>query len=140
MTDEQLLEYRKTQLAKLREENSKLREDLREGKALREMSIERKILKKILMLYREDKSCMNWGTANEIQVLLAKPEQQVKTNRVFYQEGYAQAELDLKREPLSDEEIDLSTTGMSEFGSDMFKAGIRAAERAHGIGVDDEFI
>jgi hypothetical protein len=30
---------------------------------------------------------------------------QVKTNRVFYQEGYAQAELDLKREPLSDEEV-----------------------------------
>jgi hypothetical protein len=43
-----------------------------------------------------------------------------------------------KREPLSEDEIDLSTTGMSEFGSDMFKAGIRAAERAHGIGVDDE--
>ena len=27
----------------------------------------------------------------------------VKSNRVFYQDGYAQAELDLKREPLSDE-------------------------------------
>ncbi len=39
------------------------------------MSIEREILKKILMLYREDKSCMNWGTANEIQELLAQPEQ-----------------------------------------------------------------
>jgi hypothetical protein len=30
MTDEQLLEYRKTQIAGLLEENSKLREDLRE--------------------------------------------------------------------------------------------------------------
>jgi hypothetical protein len=36
MTDEQLLEYRKTQIAKLREENSKLREDLREGISLRD--------------------------------------------------------------------------------------------------------
>ena len=33
---------------------------------------------------------------------------QVKTSRVFYQEGYAQAERDLKREPLSDEEIILA--------------------------------
>jgi hypothetical protein len=40
------------------------------------MSKEREILKKILMLYREDKSCMNWGTANEIQELLAQPEQE----------------------------------------------------------------
>jgi hypothetical protein len=31
MTDEQLLEYRNTQLLGLREENRKLREDLREG-------------------------------------------------------------------------------------------------------------
>jgi hypothetical protein len=38
------------------------------------MSKERKILKKILVLYREDKSCMDWRTANEIQVLLDKPE------------------------------------------------------------------
>ena len=28
------------------------------------------------MLYREDKSCMAWGTANEIQELLAQPEQE----------------------------------------------------------------
>jgi hypothetical protein len=36
MTDEQLLEYRNTQVAGLREENSKLREDLREGITLRD--------------------------------------------------------------------------------------------------------
>lgn len=40
------------------------------------MSKERKILKKILVLYREDKSCMDWRTANEIQVLLDQPEQE----------------------------------------------------------------
>jgi hypothetical protein len=36
MTDEQLLEYRNTQVAGLREENSKLREGLREGISLRD--------------------------------------------------------------------------------------------------------
>jgi hypothetical protein len=36
MTDEQLLEYRKTQIAGLLEENSKLREDLQEGISLRD--------------------------------------------------------------------------------------------------------
>ncbi len=36
MTDEQLLEYRKTQIAGLLEENSKLREDLREQITLRD--------------------------------------------------------------------------------------------------------
>ena len=36
MTDEQLLEYRKTQIAGLLEENSKLREDIREGISLRD--------------------------------------------------------------------------------------------------------
>lgn len=38
----------------------------------------------------------------EISELLAQPEQQIKSNRVFYQEGYAQAELDLKREHIVD--------------------------------------
>lgn len=40
------------------------------------MSKEREILKKILMLYRKDKSCMNCGTANEIQQLLAQQYEQ----------------------------------------------------------------
>ena len=43
-----------------------------------------------------------------------------------------------KREPLSNTEVEQTTKNMSEFGADMFKAGIAAAERAHGIGVDDE--
>jgi hypothetical protein len=41
------------------------------------------------------------------------------------------------REPLSEDEIAQTTKDMSEFAADMFKAGIRAAEKAHGIGVDD---
>ena len=39
-----------------------------------------------------------------------------------------------KREPLSNTEVEQTTKNMSEFGADMFKAGIAAAERAHGIG------
>ena len=35
---------------------------------------------------------------------------------------------------LSEEEIKEATKNMSEFGADMFKAGIMAAEKAHGIG------
>ena len=43
-----------------------------------------------------------------------------------------------KREPLSVDEVAQITQGMSEFGADMFKAGIAAAEKAHSIGGDDE--
>jgi hypothetical protein len=64
----------------------------------------------------------------------------IKTNRVFYQEGYAQAELDLKREPLSDEEI-AKLWGESYSGTtQMVRNFARAIEKAHDIGVDDEFI
>jgi hypothetical protein len=69
-----------------------------------------------------------------IQQLLAQPEQQVKSNRVFYQEGYAQAELDLKREPLSKD-------GILELWAnkplmDLFEC-TRLVEKAHGIGGEE---
>ena len=61
----------------------------------------------------------------------------VKSNRVFYQEGYAQAELDLKREPLSDDEMRaIWKEGVR--GEIPFVEIGRAIEKAHGIGVDDE--
>jgi hypothetical protein len=60
------------------------------------------------------------------------------TQREMYQRGYAAAERDLKREPLSDDEIMQTTQGMSEFAAAMFKAGVRAAERAYGIGESNE--
>ena len=162
MTDEQLLEYRKTQIAGLREENSKLREDLREGKALREMSIERKILKKILMLYREDKSCMNWGTANEIQELLAQPVQEPvawiddgSLKSLQESTGYALRFLtndteSLKntdvplylapptRNPLTPQQISVGNQSMFNVTREAFVKGVKWAEKAHGIGVDDE--
>jgi len=69
----------------------------------------------------------------ETEALLAQPEPPM-TQREMYQRGYAAAERNLKREPLSDDEIMQTTQGMSEFGAEMFKAGVRAAEKAHGIG------
>jgi len=57
----------------------------------------------------------------------------VKSNRVFYQEGYAQAELDLKREPLSDDEMRaIWKEGVR--GEIPFVEIGRAIEKAHGIG------
>ena len=66
------------------------------------MTKERAILKKILMLYREDKSCMDWRTANEIQVLLDQPSTPRHALDSYwdsesYQRGYAEAELKLKK-------------------------------------------
>ena len=55
---------------------------------------------------------------------------QVKTNRVFYQEGYAQAERDLKREPLGLEIMDACG---SEDYREGFKDGALYAEKCHGI-------
>ena len=91
----------------------------------------------------------------EMQELLAQPEQEpVAWHYVYndgerppkltlrqclaeYKRGYAKAEDDLKQEPLSEEELEQATQGMSEFAADMFKAGIVAAEKAHGIGADN---
>jgi hypothetical protein len=63
---------------------------------------------------------------------------QIKTNRVFYQEGYAQAELDLKREPLSNEEIAILWGDKHSGKTFMVRDFAREIEKAHGIGVDDE--
>jgi hypothetical protein len=59
---------------------------------------------------------------------------QVKTNRVFYQEGYAQAELDLKREPLSDEEILVGFPQGVHITTLAFYEGVKFAEKMHDIG------
>ena len=97
------------------------------------MSKEREILKKILMLYREDKSCMSWGTANEIQQLLAQPEP-FKPDWVNYQQGVE----DAKREPINHDDIlDRSINGSFEY-RDGFMDGVMFAENHHGIGVGNE--
>jgi|GEM_PF-2309798 len=82
----------------------------------------------------EDKSLRNETP------LYASPQKREppQTAREMYQRGYAAAERDLKRKPLSAEEIKQTTQGMSEFGADMFKAGVVTAEKAHGIGKSNE--
>jgi hypothetical protein len=85
------------------------------------MSEEREILKKILLLYRKDNSCMSWGVARDIEYLLAQPEQ-------------------TEQDPLSEATINhyLERLGSHFKWDDGFEAGVKWAEKAHGIGVDDE--
>jgi len=102
------------------------------------MSKERELLERILVSGIFDSNLFeDWE--QYIQELLAKPEQQVKSNRVFYQEGYAQAELDLKREPLNDLDVFTLYEEAEYIGFLAYRKGIKDAEKAHGItGVDDE--
>jgi len=76
----------------------------------------------------------------EIEELLTQPEQENLTPRQGleeYKRGYAKAELDLRREPLSDEEMRaIWKEGIR--GEIPFVEIGRAIEKAHGIGVDDE--
>jgi hypothetical protein len=108
------------------------------------MSKERKILKKILMLYREDKSCMDWRTANEIQVLLDKPEQEEtqylldQVSRLFAENAMLKEKWSIpKREPLSDEEVIAKYRTIAVDNAlyvPTYYAGFRDAEKMHGIG------
>ena len=105
------------------------------------MSKERELLKKWV------NECM-WRGSNmilleETKELLAQPEQEPTTrhaldsywNQEAYQRGYAQAERDSKREPLSDGEITTNTPKTIPIGERLaFHAGIRWAEHKHGIG------
>ena len=68
----------------------------------------------------------------EIQELLAQPEQEPVEDRIarWHKLGYEQGRKSLKREPLSDEQIEAAREGntitVHEFA--------RAIEKAHGIG------
>jgi hypothetical protein len=121
------------------------------------MSKERELLQKVLYTFSGDALDI---LCCDIRELLAQPEhipdvgnmveqepvawiddgcngliKQIKTNRVFYQEGYAQAELDLKREPSGLKIMDVCG---SEDYREGFKDGALYAEEYHGIGVDNE--
>ena len=120
------------------------------------MSKEREILKKILMLYRKDNSCMSWGVARDIEYLLAQPEQEeapVATKLEGHQFTAFHVSADdfkklkklptgtrlytapPKREPLSVEDIGkgfLLTDVWHRY--ECFIAGVKWAERQHGIG------
>ena len=64
---------------------------------------------------------------------LAQLEQPI-TSREMYQRGYAAAERDLKREPLSDDEVIVPEWMISQDERQSFVMGIRFAEKMHGIG------
>jgi hypothetical protein len=124
------------------------------------MSEERELLKRVRDALRELKGT-HYNLYWDIQSMLDQPEQEpinfdlermklaaespvsdvtveglidkVKSNRVFYQEGYAQAELDLKREPLSDEEIYTRCCAMDSSYTCIFIDGVEWAEHQHGI-------
>ena len=93
------------------------------------MSKERELLKR---LAEKDMVQYYYGSlVNEIQELLAQTEQEPLTPRqglAEYKRGYARAELDLKRKPLSDEEV------YSIGNKYAFHAAVREIERIHGIG------
>jgi murein L,D-transpeptidase YafK len=110
------------------------------------MSKERELLK-IILSYVENKYLLAHEfematqideTFIEIQELLAQPEQPTMTQREAYQRGYTQAELNLKREPLSDEDIRVIINQLPT-GVDL-DTGIelcRIIEKAHGIGGEE---
>ncbi len=109
------------------------------------MSKERDLLKR---LAEKDMVRYYYGSlVNEIKELLAQTEQEPLTPRQGleeYKRGYAQAELDLKREPLSEEESYHEAKRLYEaedglWYEDGFVDGLKFAEKMHGItGVDDE--
>ena len=106
------------------------------------MSKERELLKRIA----------NYGDTisphfiYEINELLAQPEQEPTTrhaldsywNQEAYQRGYAEAELKLKRERITDEEIYNHCCAMDSSYTCNFIDGVEWAEKHHGIGVEDE--
>ena len=56
-----------------------------------------------------------------------------------YKKGYAKAELDLKREPMTGSEISHGFRDDKDaINAESYWAGVELAEKAHGIGVDDE--
>ena len=116
------------------------------------MNDERELLRKILRDTQYINYECNDKIRNEIEELLAQPEQepiayvadpsvgfdvsrstQGLTPRealTEYKRGYARAELDLKREPLSYEQIEAAREG----NTITVHAFARAIEKAHGIG------
>ena len=66
--------------------------------------------------------------------LLTQPEQPPVTQREAYQHGYAQAEIELNRQPLSEDEIVYPNGAWRQ----SFRKGVSFAENHHKIGVADE--
>ena len=97
------------------------------------MDKERILLEAIDKHSRINGECLPANLADALQEVLSEPEQPPITQRRAYQYGYAQAELDLKREPLSVEAIDELTINSFYGGVFDFRIFARALEKAHGI-------
>lgn len=112
------------------------------------------LFKKVARILEDDKQ-YEWladevkDYLNEIYVNKAfEPEQEQEPEPLTprqgleeYKKGYYQAELDLKREPLSDEEVIAKYRAIAVDNAlyvPTYYAGFRDAEKAHGIGVNDE--
>jgi len=85
----------------------------------------------------------NYGVSNIRPLYTAPPKREPLSderlrdisNREFYQAGYAEAELKLKRETLSDKEIGQAFLQIDAWHRyECFIAGVRFAEKEHGIG------
>ena len=115
------------------------------------MSRERELLQKVrdtLRVIDEFETQID-DIVKEIEELLAQPEPFVYKDRELtgslivhddmYKRGYAQAELDLKRKHLTGIEISQGfQTDDDATHPYSYWSGVDFAEKAHGIGVDDE--
>lgn len=92
-------------------------------------------------LWKENEVAGNGEEYNDLDNLVVKirehlsqPDQGPKSSREFYQEGYAQAERDLKRKPLSNKEIE-ELWGDPYSGSTKFVRNfVSAINQRYGIG------
>lgn len=102
------------------------------------MSKERELLKKALKYVGLSSNDVAKDLYDEIYQLLTQPEQEPLTPRqglAEYKRGYAQAKLDLKREPFGPEERErLSRAYITKAEQEAFKEGIILAEILYSIG------
>ena len=98
------------------------------------MSKEMDLLKRILAT-----GWLDHELSCEVEELLAQPEQEPVEDRIarWHKLGYQQGRKSLKREPLSDEEVIAKYRAITLYAPSYY-AGFRDAEKAHGIGGDNE--
>lgn len=98
------------------------------------MSKERELLKKILAT-----GWLNNELSCEVDDLLAQPKREPSASaREMYQRGYAKAELDLKREPMTDSEISHGFRADEyAINTESYWAGVELAEKHYGVEINE---
>jgi hypothetical protein len=86
-------------------------------------------------VFNVDKPYITWHNVTDVtSVYTAPPKREPpQTSREMYQRGYAAAERDLKREPLSFDEVIVPEWMTSQDERQSFVMGVRFAEKMHGI-------